>query len=98
MTLSTLLLYIGIAAIILTLGIGFWKKGHKTWTMTFLQNFCGVLFIFSGWVKAVDPLGTAYKMEQYFAEFEVTLKVHGSLFCLRCFRYFQKTRLRFLLS
>ena len=35
--------------------------------------FTGVLFIFSGWVKAIDPMGTAFKMEQYFGEFESTL-------------------------
>ena len=74
MTLSTLLIRIAIAAIILTLIVGFWKKGHKSWLMTFAQNFCGVLFLFSGWVKAVDPLGTAYKMEQYFDEFYSTFE------------------------
>jgi uncharacterized membrane protein YphA (DoxX/SURF4 family) len=72
MTLTTLLIRIGIAAILLTLVIGFAFKKHKSWLMTLLQNFCGVLFIFSGMVKAVDPLGTAYKMEQYFEAFEVT--------------------------
>ncbi|HUR30572.1 MAG TPA: MauE/DoxX family redox-associated membrane protein, partial [Saprospiraceae bacterium] len=72
MTLQTLLIYIAIAAIILTVLIGLLKKGHKSWLMTFLQNFTGVLFIVSGMVKAVDPLGTAYKMEQYFAEFQYT--------------------------
>jgi uncharacterized membrane protein YphA (DoxX/SURF4 family) len=61
---------IGIVALIFTFVIGFIFKKHKSWLMTFLQNFTGVLFIFSGWVKAVDPLGTGYKMEQYFGEFE----------------------------
>ncbi len=70
MTLPTLLIYIGIAAIIITVLVSLVFKKHKSWLMTFLQNYCGVLFIVSGWVKAVDPLGTAYKMEQYFAEFE----------------------------
>ncbi len=65
-----MLIYIGIVAIILTFIIGLTQKGQKNWLMTLFQNFCGVLFIFSGWVKAVDPLGTAYKMEQYFAEFD----------------------------
>lgn len=74
MTLGTLILYIGIAALVLTLAVGFLKKGHKSWILTFLQNFSGVLFVFSGWVKAIDPMGTAFKMEQYFAEFETTLE------------------------
>ncbi len=72
MTLQVLILYIAIIAIVLTALIGFLKKGHKNWGMTFLQNFTGVLFIISGLVKAVDPMGTAFKMEQYFTEFQYT--------------------------
>ena len=72
MTLLTLILYIAVAAAILTGIIGLLKKGHKNWIMTFLQNFTGILFIISGLVKAVDPMGTAFKMEQYFTEFEYT--------------------------
>ena len=74
MTLTTLLIRIAIAAVILTLAIGFGFKKHKSWLMTLLQNFCGLLFIFSGMVKAVDPLGTAYKMEQYFEAFYTTFE------------------------
>lgn len=73
MTLQVLILYIAIAAAILTGIIGGVFKKHKSWLMTFLQNFTGILFIVSGMVKAVDPMGTAFKMEQYFAEFEYTL-------------------------
>jgi uncharacterized membrane protein YphA (DoxX/SURF4 family) len=75
MTLLTLCLYIAIAAAILTALIGFLKRELvKNWLMSFLQNFAGTLFIISGLVKAVDPLGTAYKMEQYFAEFAYTFQ------------------------
>jgi len=69
----TLLLYIALVAAVLTGIVGLIKKGHKSWLMTFLQNFTGVLFIVSGFVKAVDPMGTAFKMEQYFTEFQYTL-------------------------
>ena len=40
--------------------------------VSFLQHFVGVLFLVSGGIKAIDPLGTAYKMHQYFAEFDRT--------------------------
>lgn len=72
MTLVSLVIYIAIAAIVLTAGMWFIKKGSKSLLMSYTQNFTGLLFLFSGWVKAVDPLGTAFKMEDYFAEFYVT--------------------------
>lgn len=71
MTIFSLVGYIGVAALILTAIMQFFVRNVKSWPISFLQNFCGILFIFSGWVKAIDPLGTAFKMQQYFDQFEV---------------------------
>jgi uncharacterized membrane protein YphA (DoxX/SURF4 family) len=35
-------------------------------TVTIARILVGVLFIFSGLIKAIDPLGLAYKMQEYF--------------------------------
>ncbi len=75
MTLTKLVIYIAVIALLLTLVTGWLKRpdsGRGHWLMTWLQHFTGALFVFSGLVKGVDPMGTAFKMEQYFAEFQAT--------------------------
>jgi uncharacterized membrane protein YphA (DoxX/SURF4 family) len=71
MTIWTLLIGFAIGGGILT-GLT-WAK-QKNHVLAFLQNFTGVWFIFSGLVKAVDPIGTALKMQDYFAEFVKTFE------------------------
>lgn len=72
-SLPTLLISFAIVGLILTLLTRLAKKTDNL-PITFLQHFCGVWFIFSGIVKAIDPIGTAYKMEDYFAAFETTFE------------------------
>ena len=52
--------------------------------MKILRNICriivGMVFIFSGFVKGVDPLGTVYRMEDYFYAFSITWAVPFSLY------------------
>ncbi|MDP4711349.1 MAG: DoxX family protein [Saprospiraceae bacterium] len=74
MTIVSLTLIIGLVALVLTVLTGMVFKKVQSWALSFLQNFTGALFVFSGFVKAIDPLGTAFKMEQYFTEFELTFQ------------------------
>ncbi len=74
MTLGKLLMIITILAVVFTGIVVFGLKKQKKIGMTFLQSFCGILFIISGWVKIIDPMGTGFKMQQYFAEFDAALE------------------------
>lgn len=68
MTVYTIFLVVGLAALVLT-ALRYFIARPSNWVVCYLQNFIGALFIFSGFVKAVDPLGTSYKMHEYFEAF-----------------------------
>jgi uncharacterized membrane protein YphA (DoxX/SURF4 family) len=70
MTVYTIFGIVALGAFILAL-IRFIVNRPPNILITFLQDFVGVFFIFSGFVKAVDPLGTSYKMHEYFEAFSV---------------------------
>jgi uncharacterized membrane protein YphA (DoxX/SURF4 family) len=68
MTIWSINLYVFIAAIFLSLLLGQIRKPKKWW-LEILKNFIGSYFVFSGVVKAIDPVGTGIKMEEYFEIF-----------------------------
>jgi len=46
------------------------SKGFSPQMLRTVQVLLGLLFMFSGFVKGVDPLGTAYRIEDYFAAYQ----------------------------
>lgn len=48
--------------------------------IAFSRIFVGLVFIFSSFVKGVDPLGTAYQMDDYFIAFNINWASSFSLF------------------
>lgn len=80
MTIYLLSIYVAVAAILLTVFMKFFLKKESNPIISFLQNFTGILFIVSGYVKVVDPLGLSYKMSDYYAELEPTFAGSGMSF------------------
>jgi len=89
MSLTTFIIILFILAAISTFALA---KRLETWKnkfMSFIQFFLGYLFIVSGSVKAIDPLGTSYKMEEYFQEFQSLFEPTWFSFLTPFFHYLE---------
>jgi uncharacterized membrane protein YphA (DoxX/SURF4 family) len=71
---------------------------QKDRLMAFLQYFTGVWFLFSGVVKAVDPHGTALKMQDYFAEFISTFGATSFKFLVPMLKWMSENALAFSIA
>jgi hypothetical protein len=57
------------------------KKIHVNRVLIIIaQVIFGFTFLFSGFVKAVDPMGSTYKFIDYFRAFDITFLNGSSLF------------------
>jgi len=60
--------FLALLAFEIVLAIRF-RKEFSPQMLRFIQIILGLLFMFSGLVKGVDPMGTAYRIEDYFAAY-----------------------------
>jgi uncharacterized membrane protein YphA (DoxX/SURF4 family) len=68
MTVYSIFGLVGALALLVSL-IRYWLNRPANLIIPYLQYFVAVLFLISGFVKIVDPLGTSYKMHEYFEAF-----------------------------
>ena len=47
---------------------------------TVFRILVGLVFVYSGFVKGIDPLGTVYRMEDYFVVFNIPAFIPFSLY------------------
>jgi len=59
--------FVGVGAILTA--IRYFTNKPKNWLLCFIQNFVGSFFIFSGYIKLIDPLGFSYKLLEYWTVF-----------------------------
>ncbi len=76
---SNIIILIIIFTASLTFIFNRYVKGLKKPTMQFACVVIGLLFIFSGFVKAVDPLGSAYKIHDYLEAFHLSWLLPASV-------------------
>ena len=79
MTIFTIALYTGIAALLWTL-LEFALKKSENYFISFIKNWIGTFFIFSAVVKLVDPVGMAVKLSDYFNVFHLTFLLPAAQF------------------
>jgi len=104
MSTNLIVILIIIAVAFLDFLIYAFSKRLRKFSFTVARVLLGLVFIFSGFVKAVDPLGSMYKFQDYFQAFGMewmipaTLYLGFALFCLEFilgFSFFFNIKMKF---
>ena len=90
MSTNLIVILIIIAVAFLDFLIYAFSKRLRKFSFTVARVLLGLVFIFSGFVKAVDPLGSMYKFQDYFQAFGMEWMIPGALylgFALFCLEF-----------